>query len=166
MLENKDYTEAQESIAQDPNIEMIAKKILPLFKVVYYSWGKFKPDVIKRQSTSLPAAYISRFGVRRADDISGNSQEVLIQYAIAAVLYDDPRNGDINAIYTENQLIQVLQDYSHKGLKIGNIQSSDISTEEMLKNQIRIMMVGFEVPFLFEPQDTALNNWLNGGGHV
>ncbi len=160
MYDNNNFT-IPAILPKDPNIEAISKLILPFVRVIHTSWGKFKSSVIQKQSTALPAAYLTRYGAGKIEDTSGNSQKMHIQYAIAVVLYDAPQQGDHHAIYIENSICQTLQDYHCGGHKIENLKTADATNEAAFNNNLRILMVSFTLPLAFEPQSNKINAWLH-----
>ncbi len=161
MIKNNQYKQLE--LKPDPVMEKVAEKILPFVREVESQWGNFKPSIVRRQSTALPKAYLTRFGFNEVKDTSGNGQHVVTNYAIAIVMKDNPKDGDIQAIALENSIIQSLQNLTMQGRSIQKLKSSDLTTEEINRNGLRVFTIAFQMAFVFEPQDTVLSRMLNKG---
>ncbi len=162
MIKNNTYKPPLKAdLKEDPIMEALTEKVLPLVRVIHKDWGQFKPAQLKRQSSQLPAAYINRFGFSQVKDISGNGQKTVTNYAIAIVMQDG-QGKELEAMRMENGIINALQDFAPLGQKIENLKTSDFSDNETQKNNIQILGLGFQIPYIFEGKDEELSDFLGG----
>ncbi len=162
MIKNNTYKPPLNAdLKGDAIMAALIEKILPFVRVCHADWGQFKPAQLKKQATALPAAYINRFGFSQVKDISGNGQKTITNFAIAIVMADG-KGKELEAAHMENNIVRALQDFAPMGQKIENLKTSDFSDEETRKNNIQILGIGFQIPYVFEPQDNSLNDFLNG----